>query len=141
MNNENAKGNGKGCIICGEAKDGLPVKEDFVINGIRLIKRYVTRNEKGYVLVVCRECYPKYKKARERMIRRQVVYLVLGFLFAGAFIVLSHDKLSALLYGVIIVLFLYLLSLVNYVPGLVVPNRTAAGSGEQKTAAKVIGKR
>jgi len=109
------------CIICGLPKDGLEVKEDYVINFIRLFKRNVTKNEKGYRLVVCKDCYPKYAKQRKRFDTRRATYITLGVIFTALFLVVSPNKLAALAYGVLITLFLYLLSLVNYVPALNIP--------------------
>ena len=120
------------CIVCGLEKPGLKVREDFVIKGIRVFKRYVTRNEKGYALVVCKECYPKYKKERDRMVRRRLIYLIIGVLFAAIFIALSPNKALALLYGALIVLFLYLLSLVNYTPALDIQPKAGRAEGTGK---------
>ena len=54
------------CIICGERRSGLPVEDDYVISAIRWFKANVTKNEKNNSLVVCRDCYSKYKRQRKR---------------------------------------------------------------------------
>ncbi|MGC8478602.1 MAG: hypothetical protein ACP5NE_01590 [Candidatus Micrarchaeia archaeon] len=132
------------CIICGLEKEGLPVKNDYIIESIRFFKKNVTKNEKGYRLVVCRECFPKYASLRRRFERRRAIYIAIGVLFAAMFLVLSPDKLTALVYGVIIVLFLYLLSLVNYIPSLELPRKdekasTAKRNGAESPTSKIAG--
>lgn len=106
------------CIICGLEKPGIPVKEDYVIGSIRWLKKNVFRNEKGNKLVVCRECYPKYKKEREAFISRQRTYIALGIIFLIASVLLSASKLGAIFLGILVLLLLYLVSLLNYVPDL-----------------------
>jgi len=91
------------------------MEEDFVIKSIRWLKRNVTKNEKGNRLVVCKECYPKYIKYRARFVRREGIYLVLGFLFL-IFGLIVAPRLSTLFIGIILILFLYLLSLLSYMP-------------------------
>ncbi|MGC8651640.1 MAG: hypothetical protein ACP5UH_00080 [Candidatus Micrarchaeia archaeon] len=110
------------CIICGLEKDGIEVKEDYIIDTIRWFKRNVTRNEKGYRLVVCKECYPKYKKARDSYTRREVAYLAIGVIFAALLIAFSGGhELSAVFYGVLIIIFMYLLAQLSYMPALKLP--------------------
>ncbi len=102
-------------MICGEKKKGYEVEEDFVIKGVRWFKKNITKNEKGNKLVVCNKCYPKYVEYRDKFIRRQRIYLLLGFLFLLLGL-LAAPSLSSLLFGLGIIFFLYLLSLINYVP-------------------------
>lgn len=110
------------CIICGEKRDGLEVSDDFIIEMIRWIKRNVTKNEKGYRLVVCKDDFLKYKKARDSYQRKQMFYLVLGAVFAFTLILLSGPNiLGAILYGAIIILFLYALAQISYMPALTMP--------------------
>ena len=105
------------CIICGGAVDGLEVQEDYVIRAIRWFKRNVTRNAKNYRLVVCKECYVKYKKARDSYVRKQIAYVVIGVLFAGLLIAAGRS-LMAVLAGLAIIALMYLLSLLSYMPAL-----------------------
>lgn len=105
------------CIICGEEKNGLPVKNDHVLEMIRWVKRNITRNEQGNELVVCRECYPKYSKLRSKSISRMGQFLVLGIVFAILFILVSPGVLSVVV-GIIVVLLLYSFSLLTYMPAL-----------------------
>ncbi|MGC8648787.1 MAG: hypothetical protein ACP5UN_01025 [Candidatus Micrarchaeia archaeon] len=118
---ENNKKRESRCIMCGEAKDGLEVNEDFVIYIMRWFKRNITKNEKNYRLVVCKACYSKYYEERKKYEKRQALYLVLGILFAIILIIIGQNKLIALLYGLIIILFVYLLSLLTYIPSVKIP--------------------
>ncbi|MCL4411590.1 hypothetical protein M1329_01485 [Candidatus Marsarchaeota archaeon] len=106
------------CIICGEAVDGLEVQEDYVIQAIRWFKRNVTRNAKNYRLVVCKNCYVKYKKSRDSYTRKQIAYVVVGVLFAGLLIAVGRTAV-AVLAGVAIIALMYLLSLLSYMPAVV----------------------
>ncbi|MCL5412710.1 MAG: hypothetical protein M1474_03670 [Candidatus Marsarchaeota archaeon] len=109
------------CIVCGEKKPGLEVEDDYVIDAIRWFKTHVTRNAKNYRLVVCKACYPKYNRYRSSYIKKQVAYLVLGFVFAGLLAIVSPSKLIALGYGAAIVVFMYALSLLSYTPAVKTP--------------------
>ena len=118
------------CILCGAARPGLAVREDFVIGSIRWFKRNVAHNEKGYSLVVCRECYPKYKKALASYRRKQVAYVAIGIIFMALLIVLSQDKFLAALSGIAIVAFMYLLSLLSYMPSVSIPESAHVAATE-----------
>ena len=117
------------CIICGKSLAGLEVRNDYVISSIRWFKRNVTRNEKGYRLVVCKEDFQKYYKQRKSFERKRGLYVGLGIVFAAALFLLSSFNLYSLAYGLGIIAFLYLLSLVSYIPALDIP-------AEGKNAAK-----
>ena len=106
------------CIICGQEKDGIEVENDFVLESIRWFKRNVTKNEKGNRLVVCKDCYAKYRDARKKYESRVKTYLVLGFLFLIFTVLVSSDKLFALGVSILLIIFLYLLSLLSYMPKL-----------------------
>ncbi len=124
------------CIICGEKKNGLSVREDYMIQAIRWFKKNVTKNERGYALVVCKSCYPKYAKARKKFENRQLLYLILGVVFAAVLVYASVDKPLAILYGMLVILFMFLLSLLTYMPELEVPIAAggAKGPAEQEKA-------
>lgn len=122
------------CIVCGKEKDGLEVRDDKVIEAIRWFKRNVTKNEKGYRLVVCKECYPVYLKARKRFERRQALYIAVGVVFAALILFASVNKALALLYGIAIVVFVYLLSILTYVPALNMPAQKKAQEKGTKKA-------
>ena len=130
------------CIICGKRIAGLEVRDDHILSSIRWFKRNVTRNEKGFRLVVCKDDFPKYYKQRKSFERKRSLYLGLGIVFAIALFVMSSFNLYSLLYGLGIVVFLYLLSLVSYMPAL----EAAAAAAKQKndssagTAARTLHK-
>ncbi|ASI14038.1 membrane protein [Candidatus Mancarchaeum acidiphilum] len=111
------------CIICGQQKPGLHVKDDFVLDSIRWIKRNITKNEKGYKLVVCKEDYKKYLKERNKYIRRQIFYIAIGIVFAALLIIMSGGSIGAILFGLAIILLLYLLSLLSYIPAVDLPEK------------------
>lgn len=119
------------CIICGEQKTGLEVSQDAVIEAIRWFKKNVTKNEKGYALVVCKQCYPKYASERKRFQRRQTLYLALGIIFALVLVIASRGALLSVFYAILVVVFMYALSLMTYVPALNVPNTKLQGANPQ----------
>jgi hypothetical protein len=125
-----AEGSGKVvCIICGENKPGIRIKEDTVIRSIKWIKRNITKNEKNNTLVVCRGCYPKYSKERSKYTSRQVLYIALGILFAIFSLLLNPAPLT-LLIAAMVLLFFYGLSLLNYSPALDVQKKgKVSGTG------------
>ncbi len=103
------------CIICGNETNGIEVENDFVINSIRWLKTKVTKNVKNNRLVVCKACYPKYKEQRKRYESRQRLYLAFGIIFAFLSIVVS-PRIGTVLISAAVVLFLYLMSLLSYMP-------------------------
>ena len=104
------------CIICGQEKQGIPVETDWVIESIRWFKRNITRNERNYNLIVCRECYPKHNKLYNSFRNKQVFYIVLGLIFTFLLFFASRYNLLSLIPGIILTGFLYLLSLLSYTP-------------------------
>ena len=105
------------CIICGHKKEGLEIGEDYVLEGIRWFKRNVTHDEKGNRLVVCKECYPEYKKRRGRYVNRQRLYVTMGVIFVVLVLIVSLN-LFTVLAALIMLLLFYALSLANYTPDL-----------------------
>ena len=106
-------------MICGKEKSGTPVEEDYMIMAMRWFKENVTRNAKGYRIVVCKECMPQYRKMRSKYVRRQVMYVGLGVIFTLTIAVVSGGRyLGIIAYGIGITVFLYLLSLISYMPAL-----------------------
>jgi hypothetical protein len=103
------------CIICGQEKDGIEIENDYVISTIRWFKRNITKNEKDNKIVVCKECYPKYKVLRKRFENRQKIYITLGILFIIFGMIIS-PRVGTLIVTVIVAIFLYLLSLLSYTP-------------------------
>mgnify|MGYP001626225261 CR=1 FL=1 len=109
------------CIICGQEKLGIEVKEDYVIQAIRWFKRNVTKNEQGNKLVVCKDCYVKYSEMRAKYESRTKLYLTLGLLFLVFSFLVSSNKIAGLAMGVSVFLLLYLISFLSYVPALNIP--------------------
>ncbi|MCL4383230.1 MAG: hypothetical protein M1168_00355 [Candidatus Marsarchaeota archaeon] len=106
------------CIICGEEKQGIEVENDWIIDSIRWFKRNITKNEKNYKLIVCQNCYPKYQKQYNSFKNKRIFYLVLGVIFTALLFIASSFNIFSLLSGFILILFLYLLSLLSYMPKL-----------------------
>lgn len=106
------------CVYCGQARPGLRVREDYVIKAMRWFNRSVLHKYRNYTLVVCKECYPTYKKSRAKYARKQITYVVIGFLFAGLLVAVSGGNAFAFLYGMAVIVFMYALSLISYVPSL-----------------------
>ncbi len=108
------------CIMCGDRKQGIGIREDRVIGAIRWFKKNVTKNEKGHKLVVCKACYPDYKKRYDKYTKRRAIYLILGILFLVFEVAVSFSLLSLLL-GLLVLAVLYAFSLLSYTPGLSLP--------------------
>ncbi len=106
------------CIICGEEKDGIAVRDDSVLRALRWFNRTVLRTPpRNNRIVVCASCYPKYKKQRSKYLSRQKTYIVLGVLFMIFGIVIART-ITAFFLSLVVLAFLYLLSLLSYVPEL-----------------------
>ena len=122
----------RACIICGEQKEGLRVKSDGIINSIRWIKRNITKNERGYDLVVCKGCFIKYRDAKSKYDRKRITYVGIGIVFTLLLILLSGGRsLGALASGMVLIALMYLLSLLSYMPSLEMPKTDA---GKRKRA-------
>jgi len=107
------------CIICGKKKDGITVADDHVLKTLRWFKTNVTKNVQNNKLVVCKACYPQYNKQRKKYVSRRTAYVALGILFLVLSVIVSYGAwLTALSIGIFIVILLYALSLINYMPGL-----------------------
>lgn len=114
------------CIMCGEKKDGIPIKEDYVIGAIRWFNRKILRQPpRNNRIVVCSSCYEKYKKQRSKYLSRQKVYIVAGILFVIFGVVLTRS-LQAILLSILVCIGLYLLSLLTYLPELEIPAESKA---------------
>ncbi len=108
--------------MCRANKDGLPVRIDWTITTVRWFAKKFFKVKKMHRLVVCKDCYLDYKKARKRYIKRRNTYVILGVLFAATLIIASSRSLIGMLYaacaGIVVIIGLYALSLLSYVPGL-----------------------
>lgn len=112
------------CVICGQERPGLKVKGDRVIGAVRWVKRNITKNEQGYALVICKDDYTKYAKARSSFVKKQIAYTALGVIFAALLVIGSGDKGLAVIFGVIVIVFMYALSLLTYMPAVEIPKET-----------------
>ncbi|MCL4389724.1 hypothetical protein M1397_03930 [Candidatus Marsarchaeota archaeon] len=110
------------CIICNSVREGLPIKVDGVVTALRWLNSHTIKHKNPYAPVVCKECFVKYSKARKSYERKRISYLIIGFLFAILLIVGSHgtDPI-AYLFGLAVIVFMYLLSLISYMPKLDIP--------------------
>jgi hypothetical protein len=118
------------CIMCGEARDGLEVKDDWVISGVRWFKKNVTKSSKGLRLVVCRPDYEKYEKERKRYVRNRALYVGLGVLFAVMLALVGG--LRAIPMGLLFIVILYLVSLFSYMPDVLKPEKEPAKEKTQR---------
>lgn len=112
------------CIMCGAERPGIPVKGDMVLDAIRWFKRNVTRNAKDNLLVVCKDDWPRYNKARKRFMTRRAIYVALGVLFVILVNAVAFT-LSTFALTLLVLAFFYLLSLFNYIPALDLGKREA----------------
>ena len=112
-------------MYCGERKDGLEIRNDYVIEAMRWVKRNITKNERGYRIVVCKEDYPRYASARKKFEGRQKIYLALGIIFAIT-VLLAGRNPTAVFYAIAVLAFIYLFSLLTYVPALNIPGEKGA---------------
>ncbi len=113
------------CIICGKKKKGVAVTEDRVLRLLRWFKGNVTHDLKGNSLVVCNEDLEAYKKKRDHFNSRQKIYLALGVIFAILGLIASFS-LKSITVSALVIIALYLISLINYTPGLVTENKKYA---------------
>lgn len=116
------------CIMCGNRREGLPVVNDHVIEAIRLFKRKVTRNERGSRLVVCRTCYPEYKKRRDKYTSRQALYIGLGVIFMILSLIIA-PSVPTFLIALAVLLVMYVFSLLNYTPAIEMPRQAGRPKG------------
>lgn len=116
------------CIICGNSRTGIPVHDDFVLQGMRWFKRNVTKNEKGYGLVVCKQDYDAYSKNRKRYLSRQAIYVGIGLIFflLTIAIAFSTGKFGGMVFGVACLMGMFLISLLNYTPALKTEGQNAS---------------
>jgi len=119
------------CIICGKQTSGIPVRNDHVLDAMRMFKRNVTKNEQGNRLVVCKADYPAYKKKRDKYTSRQALYIAVGILFM-IFGLLVSISLTSVFLSLLVIAVLYLISLINYTPALDIRKDGIEGKTEHK---------
>ncbi len=119
---------GTRCIICNQEKEGIGIKEDGLIHALRMLNSYTVKYKNPNYPVVCRECFTKYRKLRKGYERKLVSYLIIGVLFAGFIIVGSGGRPLSFLFGFAIIAFMYLLSVLSYVPELEIEQNKVSGT-------------
>ena len=124
MSNMATKNQKSYCIICGKQADGIEIKIDNVIKTIRYLKKTIFKTEKNNRLVVSKECYPLYIKNRKRYVSRQRLYITLGIVFV-IFSIFISPTIQTIILSVSVLIFLYLISLLNYTPDLIITNETS----------------
>lgn len=105
------------CIVCGKRKKGFEVEEDLVIKGIRRIKR-VFGIEKKNKLVVCKDCYNKYLQMRKKFEDKKKHFTILWVIFSLFVLIFSPDKISAILFSILILPMFLILLIFYYMPKL-----------------------
>jgi hypothetical protein len=112
------------CLICQKEAIGLPIREDFVIRGIRKIKT-AFKVARGSKLIVCNEHLEEARKKRERFEKTLLTYGgsggVIGILLIIASILGGRDLLSilsVLLIAVLLIFILVIFSLAYYLPAV-----------------------
>ncbi len=113
------------CIMCGKRKTGIAIKDDRVLQFLRWFKGNVTHSLQGNSLVVCGDDMEAYKKKRDRFTSRKNLYLALGFIFAILGLIISIN-INTIALSALVIAALYLISLVNYTPGLVMDQKKPA---------------
>ena len=121
------------CIVCGKPKKGIAVHEDHVIFAIRWFKTNITKNANNNELVVCKECYPKYSKERRRYTSRLSLYIGIGVIFA-ILLIISTPSVGSVFAAIGVLVFLYALSLLSYIPRLELEVQQGTGTGEAVSA-------
>ena len=106
------------CIMCGERKPGIGLRDDNVIRAVRFAKlRILKREPQTKSPVVCRQCYDKYEQARNKYKSREKIYVGLALVFAILGIAL-RPSIGSLGYGIFVVALFYAIALLNYMPEL-----------------------
>jgi hypothetical protein len=103
-----------------------------MIDAIRWFKTNVTKNAKNCRIVVCKECFVKYKKSYDSYQKKQIIYTILGVVFAALLVAISGNRLVALLCGIVIAIFMWLLSQLSYMPSVEMPKVAAAAKAKVK---------
>ena len=112
------------CLICQKETIGSPVKEDFVIRGIRNIKTSL-KIARGTNLIICDEHLEEARKKRERFEKSLLTYggigavigiiLVIASLFGGRDLI---SIFSSMLIAILLIIVLVIFSLAYYFPAI-----------------------
>lgn len=103
------------CSLCREMKEARPLDLSDPIFGsyVRLL-RMSGISHHNEQLGICGDCYGKYQEMQKRYHQKQMAYLVLAVVFGALYLYLTQNPALSLL----IALFMFSLSLFNYVPPL-----------------------
>ncbi len=112
------------CLICQKETVGSPVKEDFVIRGIRKIKTSL-KIARGTNLIICDEHLEEARKKRERFEKSLLTYggigAVIGIILVIAGLLGGRDLisiLSSMLIAILLIVVLVIFSLAYYFPAV-----------------------
>jgi len=115
----------KVCIVCQKdiaGKDAVPIKEDFIIRGIRSFKQFfhIAANNELYV---CADDVPVHEKRRGEFERSMIFFGVLSSLVViiliGTLLLSGRFDIFAFISAIVIGVFILLLSVVfKYSPAL-----------------------
>jgi hypothetical protein len=103
------------CIICQRERDGYAVREDFIIRGIRAVKRAL-RAATNNRLVVCKDCVDAHRAKRASFERKLMLYGGFGILLVIVFTLLSQT-LQGFAASLMLGIFVAALALFSYHPG------------------------
>jgi len=113
-------------MICGKEKEGIGIRPDWVVNTIRWFNIHTFKYKNPNRPVVCRECFQRYRKQRAGFERKRIAYIIIGVVFTIVLALASKENPFSILAGLGVTAFMYLLSLVSYVPELDIPAKGAA---------------
>lgn len=103
------------CVMCEKrGVRGKVVKDDYVINAIRAVKR-LFKMEAGNTLVVCNDCYPAYTKKRGEFEKSLLIYGAVGIAIMLLLLIMSFS-LGSLISGLLMLVFLLILAHIKYTP-------------------------
>lgn len=111
--------------MCGKRKNGIAIRDDRVLQFLRWFKGNVTHSLRGNDLVVCSEDMEEYKKKRDRFTSRKNLYVAMGVIFAILGLIISIS-INTIFLSILVIVALYLISLVNYTPGLATDQKKTA---------------
>ncbi len=121
------------CIMCEKDKAGIRIKDDATLRTLKWIKYELLKRPRRHSgPVVCRECYSAYSKKRKSFERKQIIYSIIGVVFAIALVVATGGrKPGAYAFGVLVVVFMLGLAHLNYIPELEMPS-APSGQGPRR---------
>ncbi len=113
--------------MCGKERNGIEIRNDRVIDAIRWMKKTVLHKESSNRLVVCKDCYENYKKAKKRFDSRRRIYLILGIIFA-LLIIIGSVSVWGVILGIVVLGLIYAFSFFSYIPSLAIDVKSEKSS-------------